>query len=181
MGALTAIIPTIERPSLVRAIRSVRWQTVATTLLVERDPSRTGTASTLNRALPKVETDWVCTLGDDDVLDPHFAEWLTMHADQVDLLIFLMRFPNGFTIPPTQDVAELKHGLVGASYAVRTELVRELGGWHKAPPEVRRETSSEDWMMIATARDMGARLRVVPQVAYYAKHNPFSTSAESVG
>ena len=164
-----------------RAIRSVRWQTVATTLLVERDPLRTGTASTLNRALPKVDTDWACTLGDDDVLHPQFAEWLMEHAEEVDLLIFRMQFPNGFTIPHTEDVAALQHGLVGASYAVRTDLVRELGGWHKAPADLRKTTSSEDWMMIASARDMGARLRVVPQVAYYAKHNPFVTTAKSSG
>jgi glycosyltransferase involved in cell wall biosynthesis len=76
---VTVIIPTIppRAAMLKRAVASVTAQTVPVRILAEPDPDRTGSAATRNRALAKVETEWVLCLDDDDQLTPHAVQLLT--------------------------------------------------------------------------------------------------------
>lgn len=168
---LTVLIPTIGRPTLARAMQSVASQTVPTACVVEHDPERTGCGPTLNRALPKVATPWVATMGDDDALHPQYAELLaSLDHSSVDLFVFRMEYPDGSRLPLATTAADLRFGQVGCSYAVRTDLVRELGGWIDEPCS---PVLAEDWELIQAARRAGARIEVVHRVVYYVRHNPF--------
>jgi hypothetical protein len=165
-ASLTVIIPTIGRDSLGRAVGSVGAQTVPAVALVEHDPDLTGCGPTLNRALLKVLTPWVATLGDDDSLCPEFAAVVLAEPD-ADLAIVQMRYPDGLVLPMVTDPDELQFGSVGCSYAVRTEVVRDVGGWIDEPCT---PSLAEDWELIRAVRDGGGRVRVVPRVLYRVKH-----------
>lgn len=166
---LTVLIPTIGRRTLPRAMKSVTDQTVPTSLVVVQDHDRTGTGPTLNRGLSLVETDWVATMGDDDVLHPAFAESLAAYVriyDRLDLVVFQMQYRDGRVLPSELSPASWFHGDVGASYAVRTEVAREVG-FLDVPS--RPGGPSEDWEMISAVRDRGDRVLVVPVVRYFVR------------
>lgn len=162
---LTVIIPTTGRDSLKYAVQSVERQTVETKIVVEYDWAYTGTGPTLNRGLTHVETEWVCALGDDDTIAPWFAERLEEYQD-ADMVIFQLQYPDGQKLPFTTNVDALIFGSVGSSYAIKTELVWKLGGWIDEPCD---DTLAEDWTIIEMARDSGATIIVVPEVAYYVR------------
>lgn len=158
---VTVIIPTIGRDSLSRAAGSVINQTCPTFLIVSKDPARSGCGPTLNNALPDVSTEWVATMGDDDELHPQYTETFeSQKLDQLDMVILAMRYGDGSVLPKKQDPDKLMRGDVGATYIVRTDMVRRLGGWMKSPGE-------EDWDMILRCRAAGARIKIVTTVRYY--------------
>lgn len=163
---LTVVIPTLGRPSLDRAVGSVLEQTVPCELVVEYDREVTGCGPTLNRALPKVNTRWVATLGDDDTLTPDFAELLAAQDQAADLIVFQMRYEDGQVLPVVSDPSLLKLGGVGCSYAVKTEVARRIG-WMDTPCT---STTAEDWEMIRMVRDNGGVIKIVPEVVYRVRH-----------
>lgn len=77
--AVTVVIPAIppRAAMLERAIASVTAQTVPAALVTETDAGRAGSAATRNRALARVETEWLICLDDDDQLMPHAVQVLT--------------------------------------------------------------------------------------------------------
>ena len=162
MSLLTVLLPTIGRPTLSRAIDSVLAQTVPCDLIVEHDTERIGAGPMLNRMLPRVDTPWVSTFADDDMLEPHFAALLAEQDQAADLIVFQMRYQGGGVLPTVADPAELTFGAVGCSYAVKAEVARRIG-WLAEPCT---PTLAEDWQMISAVRDTGGTIRIVPQVAY---------------
>lgn len=166
---LTTIIPTIGRGTLGRAIRSVKDQTEPTDLVVEMDERRTGCGPTLNRGLELVETPWVNTMGDDDVLHPQFTESLrrivTVHKQDFDMVVFQMEYQWGMVLPREMDASKWYHGDVGCSYAIKTELAREIK-WIDEPCQ---PGLGEDWEMIDEVRARGGIIHVAPVVRYYVR------------
>lgn len=77
--SVTVVIPTIPPrvTMLQRAMESVITQTVGARLVIESDDARTGSAATRNRALERVETEWLICLDDDDQLMPNAVQVLT--------------------------------------------------------------------------------------------------------
>lgn len=161
MSLLSVLIPTIGRPTLSRARRSVLGQTVPCELMLGFDLKRTGCGPTLNRLLRHVQTPWVSTLGDDDALTSDFAELVQEHHESADLLVFQMQYSDGSVLPTVTDPAKWEHGDVGASYAVKTDFARRVG-WITEPCV---PGYAEDWEMIDAVRAIGTVL-VVPKVAY---------------
>lgn len=78
-SGVTVVVPTIPPRAhmLPRALTSVQVQTrQAEAVVVEADPYGTGAAATRNRALARVDTEYVAFLDDDD-------EWLPFHLEHV--------------------------------------------------------------------------------------------------
>lgn len=167
MNLLTVLLPTIGRLTLLRAIDSVHVQTVPCDLIVEHDEDRIGAGPMLNRMLPRVTTPWVHTFADDDTLEPTFAQLLAAQDQAADLIVFQMRYQDGAVLPTVTDPRELRFGVVGCSYAVKTEVARRVGGWIAEPCT---PSLAEDWEMIRNVRDAGGDIRVVPEVVYRVGH-----------
>jgi hypothetical protein len=172
--ALTVVIPTIGRLSLQRAIDSVFAQTVPCDLVVEHDPDRTGCGPTLNRAIQRVQTVWMTGCGDDDALLPTLAERLAEQDQDLAMVIFQMRFVNGRPpssakgtniLPLVTEVDELECGNVGSTFAIKTEVAREIG--YMTIP-CAGSGKAEDWEMIAAVRDRGLPIKIVPEVMFLA-------------
>lgn len=174
---LTVVIPTIDRPTLARAVDSVMRQTVPTYWIVERDPNRTGCGPTINRALRRVTTPWLATLGDDDTLHAMFTELLATQDQAADMVIFQMQYEDGSRLPLATDPADLNLGLVGCSYAVKTDVARSIGYIEQPCTPL----LAEDWEMIRTIRDQGGDIRIVHRVAYYVRHDPHADESGGEG
>jgi hypothetical protein len=160
----TIVIPTIARWTLQRSIDSARAQTVPCELVIEHDPDRTGCGPTLNRALTRVRTEWFGPVADDDVLMPSFAERTLEHADTADMVIFQMQHPAYGVLPMTTDPQELCFGQVGGTFAMRTQLAKEIG--YMNGHSGHNGALAEDWEMVSKVRAGGFRIIIVPEVMF---------------
>lgn len=151
---ITAAIP-VHRPrfhsTLPRALASVFEQTrPVDALVVATDLDHAGAAATRNRALAMVRTDWVAFLDSDDMWRPFHLEALAAHAQETGADLVFPHFDviNGFD-PFAQwegvpfDPVELgNHNRVPVTVLVRTELLREAGGFQPAGPP---DNPCDDW------------------------------------
>lgn len=155
---LTIVIPTVGRPELLRAIHSIKAQTIPTQGIVLYDDKHRGAGPTRNLALKRVTTRWVGFCDDDDELDEHYHEWLDEAYEGYDLVIFRMKnSPNG-AVPYTTDLKDLKYNEVGISYALKTKLAR------KYPFS---NIIGEDYDQIQRIIEHGYKAKIVYKVAYY--------------
>lgn len=158
--SLTIIIPSF-RVSQSLAMETVIKQTVPTDVLVVLDKDEEGAGPTRNRGIAITTTDWVGFLDDDDRLDPHYHEWLDKEAEDNDMVIFQMK--NGlYTIPGHMMVPNLKYNWVGISFAMRTEVAREMPFYNMI---------GEDFDLIQRCIHAGYKVKISPHVAYFVRQS----------
>jgi glycosyltransferase involved in cell wall biosynthesis len=158
MPSLTIIIPSVREDNL-DAVASVNKQTVATNLIIEKDPNETGAGPTRNRAIKKCGTDWVGFLDDDDTLNPKYHEWLDYESQDCDVVIFQMKLDQ-MTLPGHTNPKLLKFNWVGISYALKTKIA-------KAHPF--KNIIGEDFDLLTRLADAGYKIKISPYIAYYVR------------
>ena len=153
--SVSVVIPTCERPDLVRrAIGCVQAQTVPVELIVIDDGDRSGPSAARNRGIEQASCAWVAFLDDDDLWAPEKlalqlaalersrdSGWVATGAVLLDHDLRPIRL---YPPPVAGDVAERfrlrNHLIAGASSVLaRTELVRAVGGFDESL------TVLEDW------------------------------------
>lgn len=125
-----------------------------------------------NAGLDLVDTEWVIHLDADDELEPGYVE--AMAAGTADVRVPSVRYVSPASLPTRQRmprVAGHTHACVGdclafgnwivIGAAVRTELVRKVGGWRDFP-------WSEDWDVWVRCWLAGATFEAVPAAVYRA-------------
>ena len=186
---VTVVIPTIppRHEMYRRAVESVHAQTLLPAMgVTEFDTDRTGSASTRNRALEKVSTEWVLWLDDDDQLMPHAVQLLVeaqraTGADVVSGSAWIPQLP-GHTEPtepiepgwiPADLVQERSRLTVTA--LMRTELVRAVGGFER-----RRDPGTgmdlDDYGLYWKLAGHGASFWRIPETVFVWNHHGRNTS-----
>lgn len=178
MSTITVVIPTIlERQHLLaRAHASVQRQTRPTdAVLIEPDFWRTGAAATRNRALAKVDTEWIAWLDDDDELLPNHLDVLLAAAENADLVYPRPKMVSG--VDPTAilidgawrspwgmpfgersaDHIRTQGSFIPITHLVRTELVRKVGGFPDGRTLPGGRYQGEDERYLIALLDAGAR------------------------
>lgn len=165
----TLVIPTIPSRArlLDRALASVRAQALPpTTVIVEPDLTRQGAAATRNRALERVDTEYVAFLGDDELLPDH----LKLLARYARLTGADVAYPgyevvggedpvNCFGLP--FDVGLLRRrNYIPVTVLARTAAVRAAGGFQPHPDE--HGDPCEDWGLWLALADRGAKFGHLP-------------------
>ena len=190
---VTVVIPTIQdrKPLLRRALKSVEKQTVKPAeVLVEMDEDRTGAASTRNRALAKVQTEWVAFLDDDDELLPKHLEislkglkdsgaelvyTYPVVLGQRDPLATVYRgqivYPFGVPFGPDQEKYLRTVGnFIPVTHVCRTALVKQVGGLPEQGefpvPEHNNSGDCEDYGLLLRLLDEGAKFIHVPEITW---------------
>jgi hypothetical protein len=117
----TFIIPSLDRPTLKRAIRSVGNNPY----LVQIDKLRIGAGLTRAELIKQAGTPWVSFLDDDDTVTedyvPRLRQEIRRHPD-ADCVIFPQYHLNG-TIFPLEP--KVNWGNIGISYSVKTAVALE--------------------------------------------------------
>jgi glycosyltransferase involved in cell wall biosynthesis len=183
---VTVGIPSIpgREEMLARALESVAVQTrQVDQVIVDVDVDRTGAAHTRNRILDHCDTDLIAWLDDDDLLLPRHVERLARVLERVpdfDLVYPIPHIPEGrdptatsvngiwqlpWRVPfgAEQETHLREQGsFIPITHMVRTEKVREAGGFPiPGTPEWPRE-NVEDWGYLIRLLDAGAHFFHLP-------------------
>jgi glycosyltransferase involved in cell wall biosynthesis len=184
---ITFIIPSIDRPSLARALQSLvaqsdpRWVAIVVFDGFYRKPPvddprilytwtmqklGTGNAAAEVRAkgIKLARTEWIAFLDDDDSLDMDYVRTLREVQEASDVVVFRMQEfgGTGRIIPPPslRRVSQLVCGAVGISFAVRREvLLKHQWG----------SNWCEDYDLISMLREAGAKIKLRPEVLYHVR------------
>lgn len=136
---VTVITPAIpERLHLLNnCVESVRDQTIQPRAhLIRLDNERIGSASTCNRLVEAVDTEWIAFLADDDVFYPNHLETLVGGSDDNVSVVYSWCKVVGRVKHPAWnpnahfDPVRLRTGnYIPSTTLVRTSHFRELGGF----------------------------------------------------
>lgn len=183
---VTVVIPTIgEREQLLaRAVASAQAQTWPCRILVQQDTYREGAATTRNKALERVDTEFVAWLDDDDELEPFHVEVCVAANRQyrADLAYPGMtavggRDPlacpingvlvNPFGVPfgPEQAYHLYTIGnFIPITWVGRTETILRVGGFPQPTPDPSKGSGriEEDYGLLLKMLAVGARFVHVP-------------------
>lgn len=181
---LIATIPGREE-MLQAALDSVKAQTRQPDQIhVERDPFRTGAASTRNRGLKHITTDYVFLLDDDDVLLPCHVEALMEVVEMDDTLDVVYPVPefvghsprsirlllNGRWVPPwgipwTEQHRQhmiARNNFIPVTNVVKTASMRRVGGFPEPGDSDFRLSHAEDWLLWRRMALKGMRFAHLP-------------------
>lgn len=184
MSFVNFVVPTINRDTLGRTLQSLvdqtdpEWSAVVVADCVENFalPLRDNRILSLNltaklgsnnfgglvrnEGMLHSNGTWTAFVDDDDRIDKSYVEWLRKDGEELDIVVFRMQYSDGLVLPQGESIGE---GIVGISFAIRTEFQRRVGLWFPA-------ARVEDWIFLLTATMAKARLKVSEHVAYYVKH-----------
>lgn len=186
MTTIAVVIPTIpgREDRLQTALESVMNQSrAADQIIVQKDTQGLGAATTRNRGLEKVNSDYIAWLDDDDALLPNHLERLGRCLDRmpdVGLAYPIPRIEGGrdptatslngqwvlpWKIPfgPEQEAHLRVHGnFIPITHMVRADAVRRIGGFPQ-PGTVRW---IEDWGYLVLLLDAGVKFHHLPVVTW---------------
>lgn len=184
---VTFITPSLNRPTLPRAIQSLynqtdtRWKSIiiydnvdATVTFTSdkiktlttnsklgiHDPEQPHNAAGLvrNIGLKNVDTKWTAFLDDDDTLTSNYVELLLSKYSEFDLVIFKMHCTKNNAIIPRGQHLAIQHSNVGISFAFKTP---------KEPILFDRNLNGEDFEFVKKLIDMGYKHTVTEEVCYH--------------
>jgi glycosyltransferase involved in cell wall biosynthesis len=165
---ITVVIPTIppRAEQVGRAIESVWAQTLQPKAVeIVLDSERRGPAATRNRALERVDTEWVAFLDDDDELYPNHLRLLARCARLTDSDVVYPGYDsdddqvNCFGLPFDATLLE-RRNFIPVTVLARTEMVLAAGGFKPHPDE--SGDPCEDWGLWLSMLDIGAKFTHLP-------------------
>lgn len=159
ISVLTATLPEREG-MLAEAVASVKQQGHEVQHLIGVDHTRRGAGPVLNDLLADAVGEWVMVVDDDDLLLPHHLDTIqpVIESDGWDVIYTLPEVEGGgfFNYERPYDPQMLRRfNMVSHNAAMRTELVRQVGGW--AP------VKEFDWRMFQALSGIGARFCRLPE------------------
>lgn len=191
MATITVVIPTIpgREDMLNRALASVDAQKrQPDEVLVVTDPGRTGAAATRNRALAKVETEFILWLDDDDELLPNHLRGLaaTQAKHEADVVYSPWSGINTRLFDPELFVTQwgeehtrlqMAGNFLPITTLIRTQVMRDVGGFTEAPRGV---FLGEDATMYQRLLKAGAKFACHPVVTWHWHGHPGHTSGRGL-
>jgi glycosyltransferase involved in cell wall biosynthesis len=185
---VTVVIPTIPpRAALLdRAIESVLHQTMDARYLVCGDPTHTGSAATRNRALERVQTEWVLWLDDDDQLMPHAVQLLVeaQRRTGADVISGRAWVPQSEThaepTPALRDgwvdkLAVQATSRLTVTSLMRTEQVRAVGAFERRTDPV-SGMELDDYGLYWKLAEASLRFWRIPETTFIWNHHGANTS-----
>lgn len=167
---ITVAIPTIpgREALLERATMSVLTQTIPCKIKIWEDNAREGAATTRNKMLAEIDTEWTAWLDDDDALKPNHLRACARNAYLTDADVV---YP-GYDVVGGDDIvgcfglgfdaARLRrHNYIPVTTLTKTELIRDVGGFQAHPDE--NGDPCEDWGLWLALLEAGATFSHLPQ------------------
>lgn len=184
---ITVCIPTIplRTSQLARAMASIESQRLLpTAVVVEQDVDRQGAAVTRQRALERVETEWVAFLDDDDEMLPWHLETLLESANaRCADYVYSWYWVRGGTDPRPEvfgrEFDPCNPVQTTITTLVRTELAQACGFTVDGDEDLTspdRHFAGEDWRFTKRCLDAGAHIVHAPYRTWIWHHWEGNTS-----
>ena len=172
--SVTVVIPTVpsRRALHRRAVRSALEQSLVPAQVVNvLDQKANGPGPTRNRGLAEVQTPWVAFLDDDDLLLPSHLETCLRYAleTNADLVYPWYRRTDGHEpfpglyghgsyewLDPAWDAVLARGNFIPVTTLVRTDLLRDVGGFQVRQGGPVGSEAWEDWGAWMALREAGA-------------------------
>jgi len=186
----TFIIPSLGRPSLQKAIKSIQdqddgdWQAIVSFDHLppsempddqrisayrfdggesSREGYRSRPGAVRNHVVKYVKTDWIAFLDDDDIISPDYLRRLKADARDNDVVVFRMMYPDmvRFLPKPGLRVEKMGIGCLGIGYAVRK---------HVFDKHFFRPGRGADWGLIRDLRKSKMKIKFSDYVTYFIRY-----------
>lgn len=166
MDITTFIIPSVDRPTLQRAIDSCRKQAE---YLVQIDKMKIGASAIRNELIRLAQTEWVSMLDDDDTITEDYVRRLREESEahpEAGLIIFREYFIGELMADDYPDhfiwQAPVVHwGQVGIAFSVKREIAMQY-------PFL--EEPNEDFHFVSRIDQAGIKIHFSKYLVYRARH-----------
>lgn len=168
MDITTFIIPSVDRPTLKRAIDSCRKQAE---YLVQIDKQGIGASATRNELIRLARTRWVSMLDDDDTVTDDYVQRLREESEahpEADVIIFreyfiqeLMGANNKYPDHFIWQAPAVHWGQIGISFSVKREVAMKY-------PFL--DEPNEDFHFISRIDEAGIKIHFSKYLVYRARH-----------
>jgi glycosyltransferase involved in cell wall biosynthesis len=190
---ITVVIPThparIENGMLAEAVESVRAQKLkASELVVECDEEGLGAATTRDRGLRKVRTEWTAFLDSDDWFYPEHLKVLATAAKIFNasyiFSYYMVHFPDGREWPQNDPLGHFgkqfdpaKPHQTTITTLVRTDLAQKIG-FREPPPgaTINGEHYGEDFQFTVECAAAGAKFYHAARRTWAWRHHGANSS-----
>lgn len=175
----TASIPTRTSTLLTEAVVSAQRQTYPPVggISVALDVNREGAASTRQRALDSVRTEWVAFLDDDDFFYPHHLETLVKLQVETgaDYLYSWFDGNNPFPMHRGRQFNRDEPHHTTMTVMVRTELAKEAGFFLPDGP-LHQDWMGEDWQFTLRCAALGGKFAGSADITWHYRLHGNNTS-----
>ncbi|MFF0055691.1 glycosyltransferase family 2 protein [Streptomyces microflavus] len=190
---ITVVIPAhpfrVQNGMLARAVESVEQQhLIPNDLIIEVDKEGLGAATTRQRGLEKVTTEWVAFLDSDDWMYPEHLKVLAAgaRAHKADYLFsyYMVHRRDGTPWPENDPLGHFGKPWNPAAphqttitTLVRTDIAQRVG-FQDPPPDstVGGHRGGEDWHFTIGCRDAGAHIVHIPRRTWAWVHHGLNSS-----
>jgi glycosyltransferase involved in cell wall biosynthesis len=182
---ITFIIPSINRPSLLNAVKSLFFQTnpnwkciiiydgvdgidfkderikilhIPKTGLV--GPSNGQSGLVRNKGIEICDTEWIGFIDDDDTINPNYVETLFNKYNEYDFVVWRMKYQNGIILPPF-NLNELIFATVGISFCFKNKF-KDL--------YFDNNRDGEDFDFLMKLKSLTNNYIITPEVFYNVRH-----------
>lgn len=165
-GLTTFIIPSVDRPTLQRAIDSVSKQAP---YLVEIDKQHIGASAIRNGLIKLANTEWVSFLDDDDTVTEDYVQRLKEESEahpEADLIVFREYFiselmEDGYPDHYIWQAPVVHWGQIGISFSVKREVALKY-------PFL--DEPNEDFHFVSRIDEAGHKIHFSKYIVYRARH-----------
>lgn len=167
---ITVLTPTIPgREHLLGECRA-SVAALGITHTVMTDVNGEGPAALRNRMLEHVVSEWTLFVDDDDLLFPNYLDVVKPHLAGADVVYTAWQLSGAVDpvpYPRFDPVLLREHNFIPVTACVRTEKLREVGGFPV-------DAGLEDHALWLKLLDAGARFTYTPVIAWHYRRHPGS-------
>jgi glycosyltransferase involved in cell wall biosynthesis len=182
---ITFIIPSLNRPTIIRTINSLKSQTNPnwrcfiiydgvdgtsfnderiTTINIEKKglvgPQNGQSGLVRNEGIKLCDTEWIGFLDDDDTIHPKYVDTLYKQYDEYDFVVWRMKYQNGVVIPePNRN--DLLFARVGISFCYKNKFDNLLFDNNR---------DGEDFDFLMKLKDLTDNWIITPEIYYNVRH-----------
>ena len=182
---ITFIIPSVNRPTLMRTMDSLIKQTNPNWLCIiiydgvdgisfvdERiktiqapklglfGPNNGQSGMVRNVGIKEANTEWIGFLDDDDTIHENYVQTLYEKYLNYDFVVWRMKYQNGFVLPPL-DMNHLSFAKVGISFCFKNKFGELLFDQNR---------DGEDFDFLKKLESLTSNYIITPEVFYNVRH-----------
>ena len=182
---ITFIIPSLNRPTIIRTVDSLlkqtnpNWKCIIvydgvdgekfdderiTIIKIEKKgligPNNGQSGLVRNEGIKLVDTEWIGFLDDDDTINPEYVDTLFNNYQNYDFIVWRMKYQNGYVLPEPGRT-DLVFSKVGISFCYKNKFDNLLFDNNR---------DGEDFDLVKKLESLTDNWIITPEVYYNVRH-----------